>query len=83
MKSKLHVGNMSFSTEEFDLEKLFSKLGTVVSVDIVKDQRTGRNNGSGFVEMKNQQEAAAVLKEFNGADFKGRKMKINLAKDKN
>ena len=37
MKSKLYVGNLSFNTENIDLEKLFSESGTVVSVDIIKN----------------------------------------------
>ena len=83
MKSKLYVGNLSFNTENIDLEKLFSESGTVVSVDIIKDKNTGRNKGFGFVEMKNQQEAAGAIEKFNGFDFKGRAIKVNLAKDKN
>ena len=82
MKSKLYVGNLSFNTENIDLEKLFSESGTVVSVDIMKDKSTGRNKGFGFVEMKNQQDAAAVVEKFNGSDFKGRTIKVNIAKDK-
>ena len=39
--------------------------------------------GFGFVEMKNQQEAACAIEKFNGFDFKGRTIKVNLAKDKN
>ena len=83
MKSKLYVGNLSFNIENIDLEKIFSESGTVISVDIIKDKSTGRNKGFGFVEMKNQQEAAGAIEKFNGFDFKGRTIKVNLAKDKN
>ena len=81
MKSKLYVGNLSFNTENIDLEKLFSASGTVISVDIMKDKSTGRNKGFGFIEMKNQQEASGAIEKFNGMDFKGRKIKVNIAKD--
>ena len=83
MKSKLYVGNLSFNTKNVDLEQLFSESGTVVSVDIIKDKSTGRNKEFGFVEMKNQQEAADVIEKFNGFDLKGRAIKVNLAKEKN
>lgn len=82
MKSKLYVGNLSFNTENIDLEKLFSESGTVVSVDVMKDKSTGRNKGFGFIEMKNQQEAAGAVEKFNGTDFKGRSIKVSVAKDK-
>ncbi len=82
MKSKLYVGNLSFNTEDIDLEKFFSESGTVVSVNIMKDEKTGKNKGVGFVEMKNQQEAADAIEKFDGANFRGRTIKVNLAKDK-
>ena len=83
MKSKLYVGNLPHETESMDLEKLFSESGTVQSVYLVKDRDSGRSKGFGFVEMKNQQEAAGAIEKFNGFDFKGRTIKVNLAKDKN
>ena len=83
MKSKLYIGNLSFNTENIDSEKLFSESGTVVSIDIIKDKSTGRNERFGFVEMKNQQEATDAIEKFNGFDFKERTIKVNLAKDKN
>ena len=83
MKSKLYVGNLSSDVENMDLEKLFSENGTVQSVNIIKDRDSGRNKGFGFVEMTNQQEAADAIEKFNGFDFKGRTIKVNLAKDKN
>lgn len=83
MKSKLYVGNLSYDVENKDLKKLFSESGTVQSVNIIKDRDSGRNKGFGFVEMKNQQEAAGAMEKFNGFDFKGRTIKVNLAKDRN
>ena len=83
MKSKLYVGNLPFDIENMDLENLFSESGTVQSVNIVKDRDSGRNKGFGFVEMKNQKEAADAIEKFNGFDFNGRTIKFNLAKDKN
>ena len=82
MKSKLYVGNLPHEVENADLEKLFSESGTVQSVNIIKDRDSGRNKGFGFVEMENQQEAASAIEKFNGFDFKGRAIKVNLARDK-
>ena len=82
MKSKLYVGNLPHEAESQDVEKLFSESGTVQSVYIVKDRDSGRNKGFGFVEMKTQQEAADAIEKFDGFDFKGRALKVNVAKDK-
>ncbi len=82
MKSKLYVGNLPHEAESQDVEKLFSESGTVQSVYIAKDRDSGRNKGFGFVEMKTQEEAAGAIEKFNGFDFKGRALKVNLARDK-
>lgn len=82
MKSKLYVGNLPYDVEDTDLEKLFSESGTVESVSIVKDRDSGRNKGFGFVEMKSPQDASSTIEKFNGFDFKGRAIKVNLARDK-
>ena len=82
MKSKLYVGNLPHEAENMDLEKLFSECGTVQSVNIIKDRDSGRSKGFGFVEMKDPQEAASVIEKFNGFNFKGRTIKVNIAKDR-
>ncbi len=82
MKPKLYVGNLPHEIENADLEKLFSESGSVQSVNIIKDRDSGRSKGFGFVEMKDQQEASSAIEKFNGFDFKGRAIKVNLAKDK-
>ena len=42
MGRKLFVGNLSFNTDERRLEELFASIGQVDSVNIVRDQMTGR-----------------------------------------
>jgi RNA recognition motif-containing protein len=81
MKSKLYVKNLAFKTENIDLEKLFSEVGTVVSVDVKKDKISGRNKGFAFVEMKNQQDASAAVEKFDKCHFMGRTIKVNITKD--
>ena len=82
MNSKLYVWNLSFNTENIDLEKLFAESGEVALVDIKKDKRTGRNQGFGFVEMKNPEEASNAIERLNGSDFKGSKIKVSISKEK-
>ena len=78
MNTKLYVKNLSFNTEPFDLEKLFSNLGEVVSVEIPKNRSSGRSNGFALVVMKNQQGADEVVKSLNNTIFKNSKIKINI-----
>jgi RNA recognition motif-containing protein len=80
MDTKLYVGNLSYSTSEDDLRNLFSGAGTVVSVALIKDRDTGRSKGFGFVEMGSQSEAENAIKQFNGATFGERVLKVNIAR---
>src|SRR5262245_54241258 len=42
---KLYVGNLSFRTEEQELEALFASVGRVSSVSLVRDRATGQSRG--------------------------------------
>ena len=55
MGRKLFVGNLSFNTDERRLEELFQSIGAVDSVNIVRDQMTGRARGFAFVEMQSDE----------------------------
>ena len=37
---RIYIGNMNFSTSEESIKNLFSKYGTVDSVEIIKDKYT-------------------------------------------
>jgi RNA recognition motif-containing protein len=80
MGAKLYVGNMSFDTENSDLETLFAAHGSVRSAQIIMDRDSGRSKGFGFVEMSADSEATAAISALNGQDFKGRALTVNAAK---
>ena len=42
---RIYVGNLSFNTEEAQLEELFATIGQVDSVRLIRDQATGRSRG--------------------------------------
>ena len=76
---KLYVGNLAFQTNSQDLEELFAQAGTVESARVVEDRETGRSRGFGFVEMPNE-DAAAAIQQFNGREVNGRALNVNEAK---
>ena len=75
----MYVGNLSFSVTEDDLKSVFSELGEVVSVNIIKDKYSGKSKGFGFVEMPNNSEADKAIKSLNGSQLQGRDIKVNQA----
>ena len=68
---KVYVGNLSYKTTEDDLRALFSEVGTVASVSLIKDRGTGNSKGFAFVEMTTQVEAEAAIGRFNGFMMSG------------
>jgi len=82
MAKKLYVGNLSYNTTEDGLRTLFSEFGSVASTKIIADRETGNSKGFGFVEMSNDDEAAAAIAGSNGREFDGRQLRVNEAMDK-
>lgn len=74
----LYVGNLPFKTDEESVRSAFAKYGTVLSVRLVKDRRTGRKKGYGFVEMEDNS-AEKALSKLNDKEFEGRTLKVRLA----
>ena len=82
MQNKLFVGNISWDATDEDLQNLFASHGEVVSARIVTDKFSGRSRGFGFVEMANDEQAAAAIGALNDKDFMGRPIAVNVAKPK-
>lgn len=80
MAVKLYVGNLSYSTTQESLQTLFAQAGTVVSATVIMDRMSGRSKGFGFVEMSSQEEADKAIEMFNGQDFEGRTLTVNVAR---
>ncbi len=74
----LYVGNLPFKTDEETINDLFSQYGQVQAVRLVKDRRTGRKKGYGFVEM-DANAADAALAHLNDSEFEGRTIKVRAA----
>ena len=80
MSTKLYVGGIPYTTTEATLGELFAKAGSVTSTAIIIDRMSGRSKGFGFVEMTNDEEAQKAIEMFNGQDFEGRKLTVNVAR---
>jgi len=76
----IFVGNISFQSEENDLQAIFEKYGEVGSVKIIHDNYTGRSKGFGFVIMENQEEAQKAIDELNGYYLQGKNLTVNEAR---
>ncbi|MGK0222992.1 MAG: RNA recognition motif-containing protein [Limisphaerales bacterium] len=78
---KLYVGNLPWSTNDSDLNEMFSAYGAVESASVITDRESGRSRGFGFVEM-DQAGGKTAMEEVNGREIDGRALKVNEANDK-
>ena len=82
MGRKLYVGNLPYEIGETELQDLFGQAGSVDSVNIMRDQATGRARGFAFVEMSTDEEAEKAINALNGAQVGGRSLTVNEARPK-
>ncbi len=79
---KLLARNLARSTTEAELRDMFEAYGTVQSCNLVLDKETGSSKGFGFIEMPKQGEAKAAIKNLNGNDVGGSKIRVKKAESK-
>jgi len=79
---KLLVRKLARSTTETELLALFESYGVVQSCSLVLDAETGSSKGFGFVEMPKAGEARAAMKQLNGKEIAGSKIRVKKAEAK-
>ena len=79
-QTRLYVGNLPFQAQDRDLQDFFSSAGVVTNVNLMMDRVTGRSRGFAFVEFSTPEEAQRAVDMFNGKDFSGRPLTVNIAR---
>ena len=82
MGQKLYVGNLPYEVGETELQELFTRAGSVESVNVMRDQATGRARGFAFVEMSSDEDAQNAITALNGTQVGGRSLTVNEARPK-
>src|ERR1700712_1660590 len=78
----IYVSNLSFNTNDAELNELFSKFGTVSSAKVIMDRESGRSRGFGFVEMPSNDEGKDAMLGLNNKEVEGRAMSVSVAKER-
>ena len=78
----IYVSNLSFNTNDAELNELFSKFGTVSSAKVIMDRESGRSRGFGFVEMPSNEEGKDAMLGLNNKEVEGRAMSVSIAKER-
>ncbi|MBU2897520.1 RNA recognition motif domain-containing protein [Vibrio hepatarius] len=76
----LYVGNLPYKANESHVKDLFAKHGEVFAVRLMKDKRTGKRRGFGFVVMA-ATDVAKTIEGLNEKDYMQRTLKVRVAND--
>jgi RNA recognition motif-containing protein len=78
LRNNLYVGNLG-STDDRDLESLFSRFGTVRFAAVVVPDRPTSGARFGVVEMQAEDDARAAIRTLNGFEIRGRLLTVRWA----
>jgi len=79
---KLLIRNLARTTTEAEIRTLFEAHGSVQSCCLVMDKNTNTSKGFGFIEMPNAGDAKAAMKNLNGKDIAGSKIRVKKDESK-
>ena len=75
----LGVFGLSLYTTERELEKEFSKFGSLEKCQVVLDGHSGRSRGFAFVYYENIEDSTEARNEMNGTELDGRKIRVDYS----
>ena len=80
MSVRLYIGNLpKEEVERQDLQAVFAEEGDSVVTKVIKDRKTGKCRGFGFVTVNDDEHADKIIEKFNGYLFKDIPIKIEKA----
>lgn len=80
MSIRLYVGNLpKEEVDRAELQAVFAEAGNNVSTKVIKDRKTGKCRGFGFVTVQNDEQADQFIEKFNGYVFRDTALKIEKA----
>ena len=79
---KLLIRNLTRRTTEGELRTMFEAYGKVQSCTLVMDKKNNASKGFGFVEMPKLGDAKAAIKNLNGTNVDGSKIRVKKAETK-
>jgi len=80
MSIRLYIGNLpKEEVERQELQAVFAEEGDAVTTKVIKDRKTGKCRGFGFVTVNDDEKADQIIEKYNGYVFKDTPLKIEKA----
>lgn len=79
MSVRLYVGNLPEDLSRQDLEAVFAPEGDSITTKIITDRKTNKCRGFGFITVKSEEQADAIIEKYNGHQLQDSTLKIERA----
>jgi RNA recognition motif-containing protein len=80
MSIRLYIGNLpKEEIDRQDLQAVFAEEGDAVTTKLIKDRKTGKCRGFGFLTVNNDEQADEIIEKYNGYLFKESPIKLEKA----
>ncbi|MEH2242082.1 RNA recognition motif domain-containing protein [Nostoc sp.] len=80
MSVRLYIGNLpKEEIDRQDLQAVFAAEGDAVTTKLIKDRKTGKCRGFGFLTVNNDEQADEIIEKYNGQMFKDTAIKLEKA----
>lgn len=79
MSVRLYVGNLPEDLNRQDLEAVFAEEGDSITTKIITDRKTNKCRGFGFITVKSEEQADAIIEKYNGHQLQDSTLKIERA----
>ncbi|XP_008807741.1 glycine-rich RNA-binding protein 4, mitochondrial-like [Phoenix dactylifera] len=80
--SEIFVSRLSYYTTDEEFREAFLPFGSVKEARLIRDARTKRTKGYGFVTYESEAEAQKAIKAMDGRIFGGRLIFVETAKSR-
>jgi len=80
MSIRLYIGNLpKEEIEKSELQAVFAEEGNSITTKLIKDRKTGKCRGFGFLTVNNDEQADQIIEKYNGHMFKDSPIKLEKA----
>ncbi|CAG5123869.1 unnamed protein product [Candidula unifasciata] len=77
----VYIGGLPFDLTEGDVICVFSQYGEVVNLNLIRDHKTGKIKGYGFLCYEDQRSTVLAVDNLNGIKILGRTIRVDHVKD--
>jgi len=73
----IFIGGLPYELTEGDVLAVFSQYGEIVNLNLVRDKKTGKSKGYGFLAYEDQRSTILAVDNFNSIKLGGRTIRVD------